>query len=500
MSVEKLISEHMDVWAGAVTHKVAAGRDGGKRELTGVRRLRELVLDLAVRGQLVQQETDDEPASALLVRIEAEQRELVARREIRKPKATAKIEADEIPFSLPSSWVWCRLSAIGRDWGQKEPDQRFTYIDVSAIDNQSGLVSNPSVVEPEQAPSRARKLVRSGTLVYSTVRPYLKNIAVVEATYDPEPIASTAFAIVHPLGGMPARFFLHYLRSPTFVRYVESVQSGIAYPAVNDKQFFSGLVPLPPLAEQHRIVKKVDELMALCDRLEQQTGDQIEAHKRLVDTLLETLTRAKNATELAENWARVEEHFDTLFTTEHSIDRLKQTVLQLAVMGRLADQERNDESANSLLNRTEAARSELIRRARKSKGGKVEVEGCSPCLPRGWASLRVSELFDLQNGYAFKSSWFQKDGVRLVRNLNIRHGTVDWSDAAFVSRERAEELYRFSLELGDVVISLDRPLISTGLKYAVIKHEDLPCLLLQRVARFKDVGGRRVSGDLVEFQ
>ena len=91
--------------------------------------------------------------------------------------------------------------------------------------------------------------------------------------------------------------------------------------------------------------------MALCDRLEQQTSDQLSAHETLVDTLLDTLTRSQDATELADNWARLAEHFDTLFTTEHSIDRLEQTILQLAVMGRLVPQNPKHEPAYELLER-----------------------------------------------------------------------------------------------------------------------------------------------------
>src|SRR5699024_11100803 len=114
-----------------------------------------------------------------------------------------------------------------------------------------------------------------------------------------------------------------------------------------------------PIEEQHRIVQKVDELMALCDRLEQQTSDQLQAHDTLVDTLLGTLTQSDNATELADNWARLATHFDTLFTTEKSIDKLKQTILQLAVMGRLVEQY-NDQTTDSLISSLTAEKLEMF--------------------------------------------------------------------------------------------------------------------------------------------
>ena len=162
------------------------------------------------------------------------------------------------------------------------------------------------------------------------------------------------------------------------------------------KDFFAGApFPFPPVEEQHRIVQKVDELMALCDRLEQQTGDQIEAHERLVDALLETLTRAENPTELAENWARVAQHFDTLFTTEHSIDRLKQTILQLAVIGRLVPQDSTEAPATSLLDEIETEKGRLIEEKKIRKPKRLnevspEEEGFN--LPNGWLWVRLGNF------------------------------------------------------------------------------------------------------------
>ena len=110
-------------------------------------------------------------------------------------------------------------------------------------------------------------------------------------------------------------------------------------------------ISIPPLSEQHRIVSKVDELMALCDQLEQQQTDHLAAHQILVQTLLSTLTQAADAAEFEQAWSRIADHFDTLFTTEASIDQLKKTLLQLAVMGKLVPQDPNDEPASFLLER-----------------------------------------------------------------------------------------------------------------------------------------------------
>ncbi|WP_396016960.1 restriction endonuclease subunit S [Escherichia coli] len=396
MSVEKLIVDHMETWTSALQTRSTAGRgSSGKIDLYGIKKLRELILELAVRGKLVPQDPNDEPASELLKRIAAEKAELVKQGKIKKQKPLPEISEEEKPFELPEGWEWVRISEIGHDWGQKTPDKDFTYIDVGSINKKYGIIEEPSILSAKDAPSRARKIVQQGTIIYSTVRPYLLNIAIIENEILPEPIASTAFAIIHPYTAMDANFIYYYLRSPVFVCYVENCQTGVAYPAINDKQFFSGITPVPPSLEQVRIANKIKELMSLCDQLEQQSLTSLDAHQQLVETLLGTLTDSQNAEELAENWTRISEHFDTLFTTEASVDALKQTILQLAVMGKLVPQDPNDEPASELLKRIAQEKAQLV------KDGKIKKQKPLPPisdeekpfeLPDGWEWCRIVDL------------------------------------------------------------------------------------------------------------
>jgi type I restriction enzyme S subunit len=386
---------------------------------------------------------------------------LARKGEIKKPRKLPGLAEMDLPFSVPDSWEWVQLEDISRDWGQKTPNKDFSYIDVASVDNLRGVTTEASVLPASDAPSRARKVVQQGTLIYSTVRPYLQNIAVIENKITPEPIASTAFAIVHPLASMPARFFLHYLRSLTFVEYVESVQTGIAYPAINDRQFFSGVIPIPPLEEQHRIVQKVDELMALCDRLEQQTSDQLEAHETLVDTLLGTLTQSENATELADSWARLAAHFDTLFTTEQSIDKLKQTILQLAVMGRLVEQEDGDESVNDYLERlVEESQSSRSKKAKLLKrGGEVSSEEQPFTIPSTWKFCRLGQIAEFENGDRSSrypnSSDLVDEGVPFFGAKEIVDGKLQFTDELrFITPEKFDSLSNGKLRDNDFVILL----------------------------------------------
>ena len=192
-------------------------------------RLRRFVLDLAVRGKLVEQDAADEPASELVKRIEAEKARLVKAGEIRKPKKLQEIQ--EPPFNIPSSWVWKPIRQLTSDRGQTVPNAPFTYIDVSAINKEAGVIEATAVLDPSDAPSRARKITRKGDVIYSCVRPYLLNVAVVEEEFSPAPIASTAFAILNGFGLILPRFIWIVLRSPFMVSCVEETQRGQAYPA-----------------------------------------------------------------------------------------------------------------------------------------------------------------------------------------------------------------------------------------------------------------------------
>ncbi|QWZ80976.1 restriction endonuclease subunit S [Aeromonas sp. FDAARGOS 1414] len=455
MAIESLITDHLDLWTAAVRPKSSAGRgSNSKLELTGIKKLRELILELAVRGKLVPQDPSDEPASALLERIAAEKARLVKEGKIKKPKALPEIAEDEKPFGLPEGWEWVKLGDIGYDHGQKTPDSSFTYIDVGAINKEMGFIDSPTVMAASDAPSRARKIVKSGTIIYSTIRPYLLNIAVIDEDMSPEPIASTAFAIIHPFDGVLSRYVYRYLRSPCFVTYVENVQTGIAYPAINDKQFFNGIIPLPPTEEQHRIVAKVDELMALCDQLELRSESQLAAHQTLVETFLATLTDSSDADELAQNWARLSTHFDTFFSTEASIDALKQTILQLAVMGKLVPQDPSDEPASALLERIAAEKAQLV------KEKKIKKEKPLPAisedeklfeLPLGWVWSRISEssLF-CEYGSSEKTVSELSDGVPVLKMGDIQDGKVILGSHQVVS-PKIDDLPNLYLKKGDIL-------------------------------------------------
>jgi type I restriction enzyme S subunit len=187
-------------------------------------------------------------------------------------------------------------------------------------------------------------------------------------------------------------------------------------------------VPLPPLAEQRRIVAKVDELMALCDQLEQQQTHSIEAHQTLVETLLATLTRAASPQELTEAWTRIAKNFDTVLTTEHSIVRLKQTILQLAVMGNLVRQDPNDEPASELSKRIVEEKAQLVEageiKKQKPLPGIDEAERPFE-LPMGWVWCRLQEIvYLLGDGLHGTPEYTPNERYYFVNGNNLSDGEI----------------------------------------------------------------------------
>ncbi|MBO6793238.1 MAG: restriction endonuclease subunit S [Balneolaceae bacterium] len=251
--------------------------------------LKKNILNEAVRGRLVPQDPNDEPASELLKKIEAEKQRLYEEGEIRKPKALPPVNENEIPFEIPESWEWCRLGETYGDIGTKTPDSKFSYLDVSSIDNESFKIDSSKVenIDSENAPSRARRLVKEGSVIYSTVRPYLLNVAIVNNDFDFEPIASTAFEVINTFQGVYNKYAYWYLLSTPFIEYVNAQMVGVAYPAINKKDMQNSLISIPPLKEQHRIVQRIEELFAICDAFKAKLEQHEKVNERLVKGLVQ---------------------------------------------------------------------------------------------------------------------------------------------------------------------------------------------------------------------
>jgi len=369
--MSEVITDNLDLWTSALFAKYTAGRgSNGKQEAHGIKKLRELILELAVRGRLVPQDSNDEPASELLKKTISEKKRLIKGGVIRESKPpVSPIESPD--NELPASWVWTNLFEIGEIAPRNEADDSVeaSFIPMQAISEKYGV--------PVQYEVKTWGEIKSGfthfreeDVVLAKITPCFQNgkSAVMRRLANGFGSGTTELHVYRAINSCTVpEYVLIYLKSPRFIGNGIPKMTGTAGQKRITRDYFAGNhFPLPPLAEQHRIVAKVDELMALCDQLEQQQTHSIEAHQTLVETLLGTLTRVGSQQEFSAAWARIASHFDILFTTEHSIDQLKQTILQLAVMGKLVPQDPNDEPASVLLKKI-ANEKEQLAIERKTK-------------------------------------------------------------------------------------------------------------------------------------
>lgn len=228
------------------------------------------LLQYAIEGKLVEQRAEEGTAEELFAQIQAEKQRLVAEGKLKKQKPLPEITEEEKPFDIPESWKWVRLGEVIYNPGQVKPTEKFCYIDIGSIDNEhQKLGTKENVIEASKAPSRARKIVQFGDIIYATVIPYLHNMAIIDREFTHKPIASTGFAVMTCCKGIFNKYLFNLLLSPYFDSYANATDNakGVAYPAINDDKLYKAILPLPPLAEQKRIVARLEELLPLCDRL-----------------------------------------------------------------------------------------------------------------------------------------------------------------------------------------------------------------------------------------
>lgn len=422
-AIQTLLTEHIDIWTDADTEKKSGrGRSSGNAaSVYGIKKLRELILELAVRGKLIPQDANDEPASELLKRIQAEKTRLVAEGKIKQGKPLPPISDEEQPFALPQGWEWQRLANLcdlgNGDRGKNYPNKSalveagIPFVNAGHLQNGQIDKSQMTFITKEHFSILGGGKFRENDILFC-LRGSLGKSAIVKGLK--EGAIASSLVIVRLSPKLDISYFVNYFDSPLSSKMVKKYDNGTAQPNLSSADLAKFLVPLPPLSEQHRIVAKVDELMALCDQLENQHTNAAEAHEQLVSQLLATLTQSHHAADFSANWQRIAAHFDTLFTTEASIDALKQTLLQLAVMGKLVPQDQNDEPASELLNKIAAEKVRLIKEGKIKKDKPLQpiTEGEKPFeLPQGWEFVRLATIINMSSGDGLTSESMDKTGV-----------------------------------------------------------------------------------------
>lgn len=472
-----LLAENIEIWTSAQIQKNGTGRGKGSanQNLYGIKKLRELILELAVRGKLVPQDPKEEPASVLLEKIAKEKARLIKEGKIKKEKPLPEISENEKPFELPPGWVWVMLqnlsSYIQRGKGPIYADEgRVQVISQKCIQWSGFDLSQARFVDDSSIDGyQSERFLENGDLLWnSTGTGTVGRINVLKEVKSKTFVADSHVTVIRPLK-VNSNFLRCYVAAPGIQLRIEpehekSLVTGTTNQVeLNTSAVQSLLVPVPPLAEQHCIVAKVDELMALCDKLEQQQADSNAAHQILVETLLAILTSAANANEFNEAWQRIAENFDTLFTTAQSIDQLKQTILQVAVMGKLVPQDPRDEPANVLLKKIATEKARLV------KEGKIKKEKPLPKisedekmfdLPEGWAwslipQVVANDKYAIKRGpfgSSIKKSFFVPSGYKVYEQQHAINDDFSLGHY-YIDDEKYNELKAFKVLPDDIIIS-----------------------------------------------
>ena len=414
-----------------------------------IKEIRDLILQLAVQGKLVPQDPNDEPASVLLEKIKAEKEKLIKEGKIKKEKPLLPINPDEVPFEVPVGWEWVRLgsSVLKLTDGTHHsppnlPTGEFLYISAKNIKERGISLDNVTYVSQEvHEEIYARCNPEFGDVLYIKDGA-TTGIATINQLEQPFSMLSSV-ALLKPPEQLTNSFLLYSLRSPFFYQEMREGMSGVAITRVTLRKLNLALIALPPLAEQHRIVEKVDQLMGICDELEDQLSQFGSVKTDLTESAVHHLMEAPTKQEFNRHWTFIRNRFDTLFDNPENIKKLKQAILQLAVQGKLVPQDPNDEPASVLLEKIKAEKEGLV------KAGKIKKEKPIPPIdldevpfevPVGWEWVRLGYTGSTNIGLTFSPNDVGDEGIPVLRANNILNGRLDLSNLKRVKMEVKESV------------------------------------------------------------
>lgn len=417
-----------------------------------IARLRRFILDLAVRGKLVPQDTNDEPASELLKRFEREKARLVRAGEIRKHNASEPIREDELPIELPRSWAWARLCEIGRVSGGMTPSMNRSdfwegdIVWLSPKDIKSDEVADSELKISALGLAETRlELYRPGCLFMVARSGILKRTFPVSINRVPA-AANQDMKVLAPFLDGQERYLQIMFRGLTGFLLRDLVKTGTTVQSLKYAEFEQQPFPLPPIAEQHRIVAKVDELMGLCDRLEAARAGREAVRDGLASVSLARL----NATDPETFEADARFALDALPALTSRPDQIKavrQTILNLAVRGKLVPQDARDQ----------ALRLPPLRQFAAASGMDDEVfeqfRG-SMVLPSGWQIAPLAQLSENIVDCPHSTPKWTESGEICIRTNQLRPRALDLSEPRYVSPEAyLERIERLEPKADDILYS-----------------------------------------------
>jgi type I restriction enzyme S subunit len=430
----------------------------------GIKKLRELILTLAMQGRLAPQDPNDQPASELLKEIEAEKQRLVKEGKIKAPKPLAAIKPEEVPYDLPQGWEWVRLgdicSYIQRGKGPKYADFSTHRVISQKCVRWYGLDLEPArYIDPASLKKyEPIRFLRVGDLLWnSTGTGTIGRACLVPQELEcAEIVADSHVTVVRSIEVSPL-FLWRWIQNPIVQNEIESSASGTTNQIeLNTSTVINHLMPLPPLPEQRRIVAKIDQLMARCGELEKLRAERerlrLTVHAAALNRVL-----TYNGETSSDAWRFITRHFGELYAVKPNVAELRKAILQLAVMGKLVLQDPNDPPASELLKEIEAEKQRLV------KTGKIK--GTRRCkspkemnkrvmlyeLPKGWEWVHFGEITSTRLGKMLDKSKNRGIPKPYLRNTNVQWHRFALDDVKEMRFEK-EELDEFRVLPGDLLI------------------------------------------------
>jgi type I restriction enzyme, S subunit len=370
----------------------------------GVPKLRELILTFAMQGKLVPQDPNDQPASELLKAIEVQKHLLVKEGKIKQPKPLPEIKLEEIPYQLPPSWRWVRLgevvSLLGDGLhGTPAYDETGDYFFINGNNLSDGIIEiKESTKRVAACEYHKHKKELSSQTVLVSINGTIGNVAF----YNDEKVILGKSACYFNLFEQIDKQFIKFLfNSAYFLGYAVFSATGSTIKNVSLKAMREFSFPLPPLAEQRRIVAKIDRLMAQCDELENLGSDRNQKRITIHTAAIDRLLAAQRDSDFSTAWDFIRQHFGELYSVKENVAELRKAILQLAVMGKLVPQDPNDEPASELLRAIELEKQRLMEEG-KIKQPKLlsefKLDEVPYDLPIGWKWVRLGNVGAFERG------------------------------------------------------------------------------------------------------
>ena len=408
----------------------------------GIPRLRELILKLAMQGKLVPQNPNDSPASELLRSIEAEKKRLAKERKIKAPKTLPDITASDEPYSLPHGWQWVRLGAIGNIFNgnsinASEKESKYAGVEglpyIATKDVGYGFdpldYDNGICIPPDEGKFRIAH--QGAVLICAEGGSAGKKCGLTDRDicFGNKLFANELY------GQIPSRFILYVYLSPVFRASFTAAMTGIIG-GVSIAKFVEIPIPLPPLEEQHRIVAKVDQLIAQCDVLEnlriEREKKRLATHAAALSQLIDTTgNRSTN-----DAWAFITQHFGDLYSVKENVTELRKAILQLAISGRLTESI-DSSSAPKLIS--------------KSSDKPFPI-------PAHWSWVPLQAISDQSRGITYGIVKMESEpshgGVFALRCSDVKYRELDLSSVRRVSPEISDQYSRTVLKGGELLLNI----------------------------------------------